>query len=367
MRRGNGVTAAGGVRVLGGESRRRLGRAGEARAGNTAPIVKSRHVSSILDRIGNTPLVALRALGAGLPVPVLVKCEHMNPGGSVKDRIALAIVEDAERQGRLQPGGILIEATAGNTGLGLAMVAAVRGYRLVCVMPEKMSEDKRRALRAAGAEVVVTPNAPLDDPDNFRAVARRLAQERGGFLTDQFENPANPRVHEQTTGPEIAAQVGGRIHAFVAGVGTGGTLTGVGRCLKARDARTRIVLADPVGSMLASWVCRGVLEGDAPYLLEGIGASRVPMNFDASLVDEVEVVSDDDSFATARRLIREEGLFVGGTAGSAVAAALRVAARAQPGDGAVVAMLPDSWDRYASRSWLEGEPAGVADRCASRD
>src|SRR5262245_37271979 len=200
---------------------------------------------SILDHIGRTPLVHLSRLAAGLPAPVLAKCEHLNPGGSVKDRIALAIIDDAERRGLLAPGATLIEATAGNTGIGLALVAAVRGYRLVCVMPEKMCADKRVALAAVGAEVMVVPNAPPASPDNFQNVARRLARERGWFLTDQFVNAANPRVHEATTGPEILEQCGDRIGAFVCGIGTGGTITGVGRFLKAHCPGVRIVLADP--------------------------------------------------------------------------------------------------------------------------
>ena len=189
---------------------------------------------SLLRAIGRTPLVPLLHVGRGLPVPVLVKCEHMNPGGSVKDRIALAIVDDAERRGALRPGQTLIEATAGNTGMGLALVAAVRGYRLVCVMPEKMSVDKRAALAALGAQVVITPNAPPDSPDNFQNVARRMANEEGWFLTDQFNSQANVRAHEETTGPEILEQCAGSIGAFVAGAGTGGTITGVGRFLKRR-------------------------------------------------------------------------------------------------------------------------------------
>lgn len=293
----------------------------------------------------------LRRLAADLPVPVLVKCEHLNPGGSVKDRLAVAIVDDAEARGLLRPGGTLIEATAGNTGLGLALVAAVRGYSLVCVMPEKMSVDKRRALAAVGAEVVVTPNAPPDDERNFQNVARRLAEERGWFLTDQFCSPVNVRVHEETTGPEILEQAG-RVGWFVAGVGTGGTITGVGRFLKRRDPRARVVLADPVGSGLAGLVRAGRMGPDAPYLVEGIGTSRAPDIFDPTVVDEAEVVSDEESFATARRLQSEEGLLVGGSSGTAVAAALRVAARARPDDGPVVALLPDSWDRYLSTSWM---------------
>jgi cystathionine beta-synthase len=305
---------------------------------------------SILDRIGNTPMVRLTRVAAGLPVPVLGKCEFLNPGGSVKDRIALAIVDDAERNGLLAPGATLAEATAGNTGVGLALVAAARGYRLVCVMPEKMSADKRAALAAVGAEVVVVPNAPPSSPENFQNVARRLAAERGWFLTDQFAHPANPRVHEATTGPEVLAQCGGRVGAFVCGVGTGGTITGVGRFLKARCPGVRIVLADPVGSRLAHLVDRAHPDHDAAYQVEGIGGGVMPAACDPAVIDAAERVTDEESFAVTRRLIREEGLLVGGSSGTAVAAALRVAARGC--DGPVVAVLADSWDRYLSRPWL---------------
>jgi cysteine synthase len=234
--------------------------------------------------------------------------------------------------------------------MGLALVAAVRGYSLVCVMPENMSVDKRRALAALGARVIVTANAPPDSPDNFQNVARRLARDEGWFLTDQFCNPANVRAHEQTTGPEILEQTGGQVGAFVAGAGTGGTLTGVGRFLKPRVPGVRIVLADPVGSGLAGWVRSGVVGPDAAYRVEGIGSSRPPDNLDRTVLDAVESVTDDESFATARRLIKEEGLYVGGSSGTAVAAALRVAASGVKGP--VVALLADSWDRYLSKEWL---------------
>ncbi len=307
---------------------------------------------SILDAIGGTPLVPLARVGHGLPVPVLAKCEHLNPGGSVKDRIALAIVDDAERRGVLRPGATLIEATAGNTGIGLGLVAAVRGYALVCVMPEKMSTDKRAALAALGAELVITPNAPPAHPDNFQNVARRLAEERGWFLTDQFANEANVRVHEETTGPEILEQAGGEVGAFVAGVGTGGTITGVGRYLKSRLPQVRVVLADPLGSGLAEWARRGEVGPDAAYQVEGIGSSKPPPILDRSVLDEVETVSDEESFAMVHRLVREEGLLVGGSAGTAVVAALRVA-RSGRVSGPVVALLPDSWDRYFSKPWMQ--------------
>jgi cysteine synthase len=314
---------------------------------------------SLLEKIGNTPLVQLGRLSTGLRVPLLGKCEFLNPGGSVKDRIALAIVEDAERRGLLHPGMMLVEATAGNTGVGLALVATARGYRLTCVLPEKMSPDKRATLAALGAAVIVTPNAPPHDPQNFQQVARRLAADNGWFLTDQFGNPANPRVHEQTTGPEILAQCGGRVGAFVCGVGTGGTITGVGRHLKAHLPGVRIVLADPVGSRLAHLVDPDHPDHDAPYQVEGIGGSVSPAVFDRSVVDAAERVTDEESFAVTGRRLREEGLLVGGSSGTAVAAALRVAARPDV-EGPVVVILADSWDRYYSKPWFArlAHPAG---------
>jgi cysteine synthase len=306
----------------------------------------------VLEHIGKTPLIRLQRIGTDLPTPILVKCEHMNPGGSVKDRIALAIIEDAEQRGLLRPGMTLVEATAGNTGLGLALVAAARGYKLVCVMPEKISLDKRAALRAMGVRVIIVPNAPPSSPDNFQNVAKDLAREHSWFHTDQFENPANSRAHELGTGQELLEQVGGPIGAFVSGAGTGGTITGVGRRLKAADPRTRIVLADPVGSVLAHYVKTGQLGPDLPYQVEGIGSSKVHGNFDRTVVDAAEQVSDAESFAMVRRLIREEGLMVGGSAGANLVAALRVAALPNL-HGPVVTVLCDSWDRYRSKPWMQ--------------
>jgi cysteine synthase len=307
---------------------------------------------NVLQHIGNTPLVALARIGRDLRVPVLVKCEHLNPGGSIKDRIALAIVDDAEARGALRDGMTLIEATAGNTGVGLALVAAGRGYRLVCVMPEKMSVDKRLSLSALGAQVVITPNAPPTSPENFRNVAARLAEENGWFLTDQFRNPANVRIHEETTAAEILEQTGGLVGAFVAGAGTGGTISGVGRRLKASRPGTRIVLADPVGSALADWVETGQLGADGAYSVEGIGGSEAPANLHRDVIDSAERISDEESFAMVQRLVREEGLLVGGSAGTNVVAALRVAARGEI-DGPVVTVLPDSWDRYRAKPWMQ--------------
>jgi cystathionine beta-synthase len=308
--------------------------------------------TSILDCIGRTPMVRLAHIGSHLRTPILAKCEFLNPGGSVKDRIAKAIIDDAVSLGQLRPGMTLVEATAGNTGIGLALVAAIRGYKLACVMPEKMSHDKRAALAALGAEIIVTPNAKPDDPNNFVNTAKRLSVERGWFLTDQFEHPANPRIHEQTTGPEIFEQCDGQIGAFVCGVGTGGTITGVGRCLKARLPNVRIVLADPVGSRLAHLVEPSRHpDVDAAYQVEGIGGSRAPGVLDLGVVDSAELVSDDESFAMTRRLWKEEGLLVGGSSGTAVVAAIRFA-ESRDLDGPVVVLLPDSWDRYWSKGWI---------------
>jgi len=306
---------------------------------------------SVLDCIGRTPLVRLYRISAGLRNPIDGKCEHFNPGGSVKDRIALAIIDDAESRGLLKPGATLIEATAGNTGVGLALVAAARNYRLVCVLPEKMSIDKRAALTALGAEVIVTPNAPPQSPENFQNVARRLAEENSWFLTDQFANPANPHIHETTTGPELLAQSEGLIGALVCGVGTGGTITGAGRFLKARIPDVKIVLADPIGSRLAHLVDARQPDHDAAYAVEGIGGSVVPAVLDPGVIDIVERVSDEESFAVTRRLWREEGLLVGGSSGTAVAAAMRVANRSDV-TGTVLAILADSWDRYFAKDWV---------------
>jgi cysteine synthase len=315
----------------------------------------------VIEAIGNTPLIELKRVSAGLPVKVLIKCEHMNPGGSVKDRTARAIILDAERRGQLKPGATIIEGTAGNTGVGLALLASARGYRCICVLPEKMAIDKRIQLRQLGSEVIITRNGPLSSPVNFRNVAARLAEENGWLLTNQFHNPANIDAHYGSqdfkgTGEEIVAQVAAAgydaIGAFVSSSGTGGTITGAGRRIKEHHPSAKIVLADPVGSSLADWVNTGTLGPDGPYTVEGIGSGSVPGNLHREVLDYAEKVPDAEAYAMVERLVKEEGLTVGGSTGVNVVAALRVAAR---GDlrGPVVTVAADLWDRYRSTAWMK--------------
>ncbi|HWU90105.1 MAG TPA: cysteine synthase family protein [Kofleriaceae bacterium] len=316
----------------------------------------------VIDAIGNTPLIELKRVTAGLPVKVFIKCEHLNPGGSVKDRTARAIVIDAEERGLLRPGATIIEGTAGNTGVGLALLASARGYRCICVLPERMAVDKRVALRQLGAEVIITPNGPLSAPHNFRNVAARMAEENGWFLANQFHNPANLGAHYGTarysgTGQEILAQVRQAgfetLAAFVTSSGTGGTISGAGRRMKEHDPKIQVVLADPVGSSIADWVNTGTLGPDGPYAVEGIGSGTVPSNLHREVIDHAEKVPDVETFAMVERLVKEEGLTVGGSTGVNVVAALRVAARLRPGDGPVVTVAADLWDRYRSTAWMK--------------
>ncbi|HEX2022111.1 MAG TPA: cysteine synthase family protein [Candidatus Thermoplasmatota archaeon] len=309
----------------------------------------------ILAAVGRTPMVRLARLSPPGGATVWAKCEHLNPGGSAKDRIALGLVERAERDGTLPPGGTIVEASSGNTAIALAQAAAVKGYRCVIVVPEKVSEEKRRMTRAFGAEVVVAPKVAPDHPQHYRRVAKRLARETGGVFLDQFANPAATDAHYLTTGPEIHAQLGGRVDAFVAGAGTGGTIAGVARYLKEKDPAVRVVLADPPGSLLS---------GPAkPYLVEGIGVDFHLPGLDLRLVDEIVTVPDAESFAWARRLAREEGILAGGSSGSALAAAVGVAAQLPP-DANVVAILADTGRNYLSKlyddAWLARQaPAPV--------
>ncbi len=299
---------------------------------------------SLLDLVGNTPLVRLGTMAAGLAPQVLAKVEYFNPGGSVKDRIALAMVEQAERDGLIAAGGTIVEPTSGNTGVGLAIVANQRGYKCLFVMPDKMSAEKIAVLRAYGAQVVICPTAVAPEhPDSYYSVSRRLAAETpGGWNPNQYANPLNPAAHYATTGPEIWAQTDGRITHFVTGVGTGGTISGTGRYLKeVSGGRVQVIGADPEGSVYSGGTGR-------PYLVEGVGEDFWPATYDTTIADRILAVSDRDSFLTTRRLAREESLLVGGSGGLAVAAALRLAAGLGE-DDVVVVLLPDSGRGYLSK------------------
>jgi cystathionine beta-synthase len=308
-------------------------------------------IDNILQSVGRTPLVRLQRLAKGLACKVCVKMESMNPGGSIKDRVAIAMISEAERKGLLRVGGTIIEATAGNTGVGLAMVAAVKGYRCIFVLPDKMSKDKISLLRAYGAEVVITPtNVAPDSPESYAGVADRLAREiPGAWRPNQFTNQANPDIHYRMTGPEIWQQTDGRVTVFVAGVGTGGTITGVGRYLKEQNPNILVIGADPEGS---------VLSGGSPssWKVEGIGEDFVPKTFNSQLVDEWVRVGDAEAFHYANMLARQEGLLLGGSTGTIVAAALRYARRLGP-DDLVVAVGCDTGRNYLSKvfdeSWLK--------------
>jgi cystathionine beta-synthase len=303
-----------------------------------------RYYDNVVELIGNTPLVRLHKVAEGVSVPVLAKLEYLNPGGSVKDRIALKMVTAAEAAGQLRPGGTIVEPTSGNTGVGLAMVAQLRGYRCVFVCPDKVSEDKQNVLRAYGATVEVCPTAvPPEDPRSYYSVSDRLAAEiPGAWKPDQYANPNNPASHYETTGPELWEQTEGKITHFVTGIGTGGTISGAGRYLKeASGGRVRVVGADPEGSVYSGG-------GGRPYLVEGVGEDFWPETYDRSVCDEVIEVTDHDSFHLTRRLAREEALLVGGSCGMAVVAALVAARRADP-DSVVVVLLPDGGRGYLSK------------------
>jgi cystathionine beta-synthase len=302
------------------------------------------YYESIVDLVGNTPLVRLSSVGREVPATVLAKVEYLNPGGSVKDRIAVRMVEAAEESGELRPGGTIVEPTSGNTGVGLALVAQKRGYQCVFVLPDKVSQDKINVLKAYGARVEVCPTAVApEDPRSYYSVSDRLVREiDGAWKPDQYSNPNNPRSHYETTGPELWKQTDGRITHLVTGVGTGGTISGTGRYLKeVSDGRVQVVGADPEGSVYSGGTGR-------PYLVEGVGEDFWPSAYDPSVTDEIVAVSDRDSFLMTRRLAREEGLLVGGSCGMAVVAALRVAERLTA-DDVVVVLLPDGGRGYLGK------------------
>jgi len=306
--------------------------------------------SSVVQTVGNTPLVRLNKIGAHTKAQIYGKLEYLNPGGSVKDRVAFQIVADAEASGELKPGGTIVEATSGNTGMGLALAAAVKGYTCIFVMPDKMSEEKIKSLRAFGAKVVITPtNVEPDDPRSYYCVSRRIADETpGAFYANQYHNQSNPKAHYLTTGPEVWSQTNGTIDVFVSAAGTGGTISGTGKYLKEQNPNVRIIAADPVGSVFYDYKYTGKLPPAHSYKVEGFGEDFLPTTMHFEFVDEVIRVTDKECFDYARRLVREEGLYTGGSAGGAVAACVKYAERIDK-PITIVTVLCDSASRYLSK------------------
>jgi len=322
--------------------------------------------NNILEAIGRTPLVRLNKLVGPEDATVLVKCEFLNPGGAIKDRIAVHIIDKAEKEGLLKPGGTIVENTSGNTGAALAMVAAVRGYRCIFTMPDKMSKEKIDTLRAWGAEVVVTPTAvPADSPESYYETAKRIARETpNAFYVNQYHSLDNVEAHYLTTGPEIWEQTGGKIDAFVAGLGTGGTMSGTGKFLKEKNPKILNVGVDPVGSVYAEYFRTGKLPEPHTYKVEGIGEDMLCGAMDFSVLDDVRVVDDQTCFTWARRLAREEGIFAGGSSGGAVAVAVQLAKELGKGK-VIVAILPDGGKSYISKfyndDWMRANGFSIED------
>jgi cystathionine beta-synthase len=319
----------------------------------------ARPYDSVLETVGWTPLIRLGRIGAGLRTPIYAKAEQANPGGSVKDRIGLAIIEDAERRGELRPGGTVVEGTSGNTGVGLAIAACLKGYRCIFTMPDKMSQEKVRLLKAYGAEVVITPTAvPPDHPDHYVMKAKQIVKDTpGAILADQFYNQVNPEVHYATTGPEIWEQTAGRVTHFVAGAGTGGTVSGAGRYLKERNPAIKVIAGDPVGSLYTQYHRSRTMGDGHPYKVEGIGGDKIPSTVWFDWIDEFRQVPDKVSFTMARRLAREEGLLLGGSSGLNVAISLDLARELDDPQALVVTILCDTGERYLSKlfndAWMQ--------------
>ncbi len=315
----------------------------------------ARPYANVLETIGWTPLIRLQRVTQGIRTPVFAKAEFFNPGGSVKDRIGLAMIEAAERDGRLKPGGLIVEATSGNTGIGLALAAAVKGYRCIFTMPDKMSQEKARLLRALGAEVIITPTAVAPDhPDNYIVKGRAIAAAHdNAIFADQHFNPVNPEVHYRTTGPELWTQTAGQLTHFVCAPGTGGTVSGAGRYLKEQNPKIRVIAGDPVGSIYMEYAATREKSEGAPYKVEGIGGDKIPTSLHFDVVDEWIAVNDRDAVLMARRLAREEALFSGGSTGVNVVAALEVARRLDDPSACVVTVLADTGERYLSKVYNE--------------
>ena len=311
----------------------------------------ARPYDNVTEVVGGTPLIRLNSVTQGVPGTIYAKCEFMNPGGSLKDRIGLAIVEKAEREGALKPGGVIVEATSGNTGLALAMVAAIRGYRCIFTMPDKMSQEKVKLLRSFGADVVIVPTAvPPDHPDHYTQKAASIARETpGAILADQFYNPANAEAHYESTGPEVWEQTAGEVTHFLAGSGTGGTITGVGRFLKERNPDVQIIGVDPVESILKTFFDTGEMIEGEPYKVEGLGSDTIPGALDMSVTDRWVTVSDAEAFAMTLRLCREEGLFSGGSSGLLVHAAIEIAKEVNDPDAVILTLLCDWGEHYLSK------------------
>jgi cystathionine beta-synthase len=318
-----------------------------------------RPYDSVLETIGWTPLIRLARVGAGLRTPVYGKAEYANPGASVKDRIGLAIIEDAERRGELKPGGTIVEGTSGNTGVGLAIAAAIKGYHCIFTMPDKMSQEKVRLLKAYGAEVVITPTAvPPDHPDHYVMKAKQIVRETpGAILADQFYNPINPEAHYATMGPEIWEQTEGKVTHLVAGAGTGGTVSGAGKFLKEKNPKIRVIAGDPIGSLYTHYHRTSTMGEGHPYKVEGIGGDKIPSTIWFDSIDEFRQVPDRTAFTMARRLAREEGILVGGSAGLNVWLALEIARELDDPASLVVTILCDTGERYLSKlfndEWMQ--------------